>query len=431
MSQHQFDLAVFGQVTRDVLSTSSFRAKRLGGISYAASTAKQLGLQTCAIGIVANSDLNLADRILKRRGLCAELSGFDGLPITYSIHGADEITDQVVERTGGIPSEKDWNYVHQNLRSAKYVLIYPVSNSNYDLVAERYKADGTIVAIDLQHDIRSYKEILDVFQFVDIIFTNRDAILSLTESRELSESIIRVREHYKGILIVKMGLAGSYAIDSNNQCYHIPAFLSDFQVTVGAGDAFNSGVIASLMSNASLCDAVTHGARVASIVIEKLELDPSKDLANSLTLPRSSVGIRPTEPAPLIYVAGHFHSSPLRFMLEGIAAALEKAGFRTFLPHRDVGVVNSHGVTAETAFKSDLEGLRASSGVVALLDGANRGGTYFELGYADALNIPLIVLSTDNTLGISNMILQSAKHIGSDLRLVLNQCMMLCGNYQA
>lgn len=86
---------------------------------------------------------------------------------------------------------------------------------------------------------------------------------------------------------------------------------------------------------------------------------------------------------PRIYIAGPLFNTHERWYLEQIAAALEGAGYQTFLPHRDAGLVDFTTPSAQTRiFRADIAALDDCDLCVALLTGADQdSGTSAELGY--------------------------------------------------
>ncbi len=107
----------------------------------------------------------------------------------------------------------------------------------------------------------------------------------------------------------------------------------------------------------------------------------------------------------LVYVAGPLFNAHERWYLEQIAAALEGAGYQTYLPHRDAGDLNQ--VTLELRhriFQADLDALDACDCCVALLTGADHdSGTSLELGYLFAKGKPCFGI-TDDVRWLNNMI---------------------------
>lgn len=98
-----------------------------------------------------------------------------------------------------------------------------------------------------------------------------------------------------------------------------------------------------------------------------------------------------------IYVAGPLFNTHERGFLEQIAAALEKAGYATFLPHRDAGLLDGAAVIdRHRLFRADIAALESCDACVALLTGADHdSGTCGELGYAYAKGKPCFGISDD------------------------------------
>jgi nucleoside 2-deoxyribosyltransferase len=98
-----------------------------------------------------------------------------------------------------------------------------------------------------------------------------------------------------------------------------------------------------------------------------------------------------------IYIAGPLFNSHERAYIEQIAAAVESAGYRTFVPHRDAGVLTEFREEMRTQiFRTDMDALSSCDGCVALLTGPDHdSGTCAEIGYLYAKGIPVIGISDD------------------------------------
>jgi len=96
----------------------------------------------------------------------------------------------------------------------------------------------------------------------------------------------------------------------------------------------------------------------------------------------------------LVYVAGPLFNEGERWWIEQIAAVVEKAGFSTFVPHRDNPAKtpdNTRGI-----FLNDKGAIDRCVAVVADLNGTTTDdGTAWELGYAFAIGKPAVGLFTD------------------------------------
>lgn len=99
----------------------------------------------------------------------------------------------------------------------------------------------------------------------------------------------------------------------------------------------------------------------------------------------------------LIYIAGPLFNTHERWYLEHIADILEKAGYKSFLPHRDAGLLGQ--ATPERraqVFNEDLEALDRCDICVALLTGPDQdSGTSAELGYCYAKGKPCFGITDD------------------------------------
>jgi nucleoside 2-deoxyribosyltransferase len=125
-----------------------------------------------------------------------------------------------------------------------------------------------------------------------------------------------------------------------------------------------------------------------------------------------------------IYIAGPLFNTHERRYLEEVAAAMESAGYKTFLPHRDAGILNN---TSEESrrhiFQSDLQALDEADGCVALLTGPDHdSGTSAELGYMYARGKPCFGL-TDDIRWMNNLIwglCNYGKYITRDIDELVN-----------
>lgn len=108
----------------------------------------------------------------------------------------------------------------------------------------------------------------------------------------------------------------------------------------------------------------------------------------------------------LIYVAGPLFNTHERWYLERIAETLEAAGYRTFLPQRDAGLVKPDSLEMRNRiFHKDVEALNACDLCVALLTGADHdSGTSAELGYLYALGKPCIGITDDKRANLNTII---------------------------
>ena len=100
-----------------------------------------------------------------------------------------------------------------------------------------------------------------------------------------------------------------------------------------------------------------------------------------------------------VYIAGPLFDDHERSYLESISKIFEGRGYKTFLPHRDAGVVKEK-YTKESKgkiFTTDIKALDEANIVVALLTGRDvDSGTAAEIGYAYATNKTIIGIDANN-----------------------------------
>ncbi|MEK9162564.1 MAG: nucleoside 2-deoxyribosyltransferase [Chloroflexota bacterium] len=100
-----------------------------------------------------------------------------------------------------------------------------------------------------------------------------------------------------------------------------------------------------------------------------------------------------------IYIAGPLFNAGERWYLENIDRVCHEAGFETYLPHRDAGLVPPSGDGNEFFFNEDRKQLNECDVVVAVLNGVTTDpGTAWEIGYAHAIKCPIIAIYDDKRI---------------------------------
>jgi hypothetical protein len=152
---------------------------------------------------------------------------------------------------------------------------------------------------------------------------------------------------------------------------------------IGSGDVF-AAAFAWAWAEQNL-DPVT-AAHVASSAASAWVQSFSLDLPSEAFISREGEELQPSDAQ--VYLAAPFFNLGQRWLVELTRDALRGLGATVFSPLHDVGI----GET-EVARK-DLEGLEASSSVLALLDEADPG-TVFETGWATRHGLPIVCYSED------------------------------------
>ncbi|HUT58726.1 MAG TPA: PfkB family carbohydrate kinase [Phycisphaerae bacterium] len=190
------------------------------------------------------------------------------------------------------------------------------------------------------------------------------------------------------VFVVKMGCRGAMVVDSSGTEV-VPAFETERVFPIGSGDVFAA--------------AFAHYWCEGRLAPQEAALLASKSAANyccsrTLPIPRdlsatdrfAPLPTRPLENASVshdfqVYLAGPFFNFAQRWLIDQARETLQDHGLRVFSPLHDVGRGE-----AEDVAKKDIEGLENSKLVFAVVDGLDPG-TLFEIGYARARGIPVMV----------------------------------------
>ncbi|OJV16395.1 MAG: hypothetical protein BGO21_26210 [Dyadobacter sp. 50-39] len=180
------------------------------------------------------------------------------------------------------------------------------------------------------------------------------------------------------VVVIKNGAHGALVFDSAN-IYEIPIFKTASVWPIGSGDIFSAvfackWAVERVGAYEAAYTASTYTAQYCESRVLPLG-EPEKRLAISKKQKRR------------IYLAGPFFNMAQRWLIDEVRRCLLEFGNDVFSPYHDVGFGETKSVAAR-----DLEGLRKSDVILAILDGLD-AGTLFEIGYARALDKRVIILS--------------------------------------
>lgn len=186
------------------------------------------------------------------------------------------------------------------------------------------------------------------------------------------------------VVVVKSGSLGALVVQSDGSTTRVPAYQTEFVFSIGSGDIFAAAFAAYwALEGLSASVAADLSSRVVARYCESRSaaVPPAEDVKTWNALPAK---FRPGR----VYLAGPFFSMGERWLVEEARAAILGAGLEVFSPLHDVGTG-----PAEDVAPKDLAGLDQCDRMLALADGADTG-TIFEIGYARAKGIPVIVFAT-------------------------------------
>lgn len=207
------------------------------------------------------------------------------------------------------------------------------------------------------------------------------------------------------VAVIKAGIQGAYVFWDQN-CQQVSAYRTQRSFTIGSGDIF-SAVFASLWTSqpASPLDAANQASLATAYYCDKTVLPLPSPLPQTFT--PSAVSF---SPETNIYLAAPFFTPAELWMVNEARTCLQQSGISVFSPFHDVGMNG----TSESIATADIGALESADCVLAIVDGWDPG-TIFEIGYARALNIPVVVVCTSQNSQRLLMLEGSGCEIVSDL----------------
>ena len=153
--------------------------------------------------------------------------------------------------------------------ATSYTLMPQLRPTGFAQALATAHAGGAITALDIGPAIgqpAQVDELRPLMAHVDYWIANRHELTVCTGVDDVALGAKRLLAAGARCVIVKLGKAGA-AIYSTDQQTHIDAFTVEVHSTVGAGDAFNAGLLYGLQQQWSLAQAVRYGNAVAALVI--------------------------------------------------------------------------------------------------------------------------------------------------------------------
>ncbi|BAK71722.1 hypothetical protein AF80_06430 [Aliarcobacter butzleri L355] len=185
-------------------------------------------------------------------------------------------------------------------------------------------------------------------------------------------------------VIVKLGPLGG-AIITNEGIEYYPAYRTDNVFSIGTGDVFATMLCYYwAVKNETIKKSVENASKAVSVYSSTKSLYIQDNfLENKFNDLPTYDNIKNKEKH--IYIAGPFFNMQQRWLIEEIRNNLMGYNIEIFSPFHDIG----RGLASEVVHR-DIEGINQSKVVLATLDGLD-SGTIFEIGYARAKNIPVVI----------------------------------------
>jgi nucleoside 2-deoxyribosyltransferase len=214
----------------------------------------------------------------------------------------------------------------------------------------------------------------------------------LAETVNPEEAALKIAANYGAeVVVVKRGARGALVVE-DGRSERIPAYATDRIWPIGSGDVFAAVFAAKwAVDGLTAVEAAAQASRAAALYVNDRVLPiPTDSLAASSPFPFSPILLDDgalQEGEFHVYLAGPFFNIGQRWLVEESRLALLGMGLRVFSPLHDVGMGHAQDVAPK-----DIEALKVSRAVLALVDGLD-SGTLFEIGYARCLGRPVVVLA--------------------------------------
>lgn len=237
-----------------------------------------LGAETALCGAVGR-DL-LGDRLvgwLEERGV--DLSGLlrsESAATSTSTIVMGGVDEQIVFHHLGSTAEADLEMVPDGLlASARALLVssFPIMPrlraGGFARALARVHARGGLTALDIGPAIGqplSLAELAPLLADVDYLIGNQHELSALTGVQDPARICDQLFDLGASSIVIKQGEEGATCWSARDHI-HVPAFAVDSQVTVGAGDAFNAGLILALAEGQPEEAALRFACAVAALVV--------------------------------------------------------------------------------------------------------------------------------------------------------------------
>jgi nucleoside 2-deoxyribosyltransferase len=247
---------------------------------------------------------------------------------------------------------------------------------------------GERVVYDPQNALnpRPFRENGSTAQQLALVLNQHEASLMTGKTDATVEEMAKelLQAHGATVVVIKRGPRGALVFDGTDT-HAVPAYRSQEVWKIGSGDNFVAHFAHHWMQGGrSAAESADLASRATAFYCETRAFATPKSLAQFNPAPievskRYAAGWRPT-----VYLAGPFFTLAQLWQVEQTRDNLSSMGLTVFSPYHDVGLGS-----AEDVVLADLEGIKKADLVFAIGDGLD-SGTIYEIGYARALNKPVV-----------------------------------------
>jgi len=275
-------------------------------------------------------------------------------------------------RMSNLHPRADYLYAHKRMIEA--------SDDNillFGMVDADFKVNGGKVVYDPQTSVMipSFRQSGSKAEELILVLNSSEAIAMTGEMNLYKQREKLFEEEACRAVIIKQGAKGAVLFqEKDDDGLTIPVYMTPKVNSIGSGDIFTAMFAYMWFCGKSLETAAETASKAVACFVAKHKVEGIRQALKDFSYP----ALHYKEPGQ-IYLAGPFFSYTQRWLIGEFYQALKSEGVMLFSPLHDVGYGKASDVT-----DPDLDGLRASKVMLAVVDGLD-SGTLFEVGYAVAM----------------------------------------------
>ncbi|MBC7263497.1 MAG: sugar kinase [Chloroflexi bacterium] len=285
------DLIIIGEAPRDIealtqwVSPATVELTAAGSVGYCVVDLARLGLRVSLLSSVA--DDIFGEWILRQlqaegvgtQAITVEKDARSGIGIYMLLFGSRKRP-----LTGRLATHAPWPaelspMQEEHLRTARLLhcggyLHYPQRwGEPTEKLYRKAKEYGLITSVDTQFPLvpvdGTWMHLLEgLLPYVDIVFCDESEAQAITGISSLEEAAGRIGVAGPGLVVIKKGAEGALLV-TKEQVVHQPAFpMEEVTDSIGAGDAFDAGVLYSVLAGWDIQRTARFAAATAALTLK-------------------------------------------------------------------------------------------------------------------------------------------------------------------
>ncbi|CZW18997.1 PfkB family carbohydrate kinase [Enterobacter cloacae] len=257
----------------------------------------------------------------------------------------------------------------------------------------------------------SFKSNGSTAEHLALVLNRYEANLLIPDSNMLSVKELAIqlaKQEGAEVVVIKMGPQGALIYEQGN-ITTVPAYRTQKVWKIGSGDTFAAHFALGWMDNGLSAHAAAELASIATAFYCEHQGFPDQELLRNYSPEPLAPSTRYCSGyIPNVYLAGPFFTLAELWMVGQARRDLLAMGLEVFSPYHEVGIGS-----AEEVVEKDLEGIRNCDVLFAIGDGLD-SGTIYEIGYARALDKPVIFYAENESIQAKKMMEGSNCYITDD-----------------